>query len=243
MSQIHGVVVGLVTNVNDPEGRGRTKLNFPWLDPKHETALPAADESFACPSALAVGCDGRLVVADAALSLLLEVRPDDPCGKDGQALVTPLPGVGPEGSEYRLLRQPRGVALLPGGGVAVADTGNHRVQVFSPPPYALAHVWGAEDGLGRPRPGDGPREFRHPWAVAVGDCGTAHVVDRGNRRVQVIAADGTFRAEFGRDVLRDPTRLAVGPSGVVAVVDAATPRPAVWVFPRGAAPRPDEHRR
>jgi phage baseplate assembly protein gpV len=34
---MNGVVVGLVTNVNDPEGRGRIKLHFPWLDPKHET--------------------------------------------------------------------------------------------------------------------------------------------------------------------------------------------------------------
>jgi uncharacterized protein involved in type VI secretion and phage assembly len=37
MSQIHGVVVALVTNVDDREGRGRVKLHFPWLDPKHET--------------------------------------------------------------------------------------------------------------------------------------------------------------------------------------------------------------
>jgi hypothetical protein len=35
MSSINGVVVGLVTNVNDPEKLGRIKVNFPWLDPQY----------------------------------------------------------------------------------------------------------------------------------------------------------------------------------------------------------------
>jgi uncharacterized protein involved in type VI secretion and phage assembly len=34
MSQIHGVVVGLVTDVN---ADGRVKVHFPWLDETHET--------------------------------------------------------------------------------------------------------------------------------------------------------------------------------------------------------------
>jgi uncharacterized protein involved in type VI secretion and phage assembly len=37
MSQINGVVIGLVTNVNDPEKRGRIKVRFPWLADDHET--------------------------------------------------------------------------------------------------------------------------------------------------------------------------------------------------------------
>ena len=37
MSQINGVVIGLVTNVNDPEKNGRIKVRFPWLDDQHET--------------------------------------------------------------------------------------------------------------------------------------------------------------------------------------------------------------
>lgn len=32
-----GVVVGIVTNVNDPDTQGRVKLRFPWLDDKHES--------------------------------------------------------------------------------------------------------------------------------------------------------------------------------------------------------------
>ncbi len=37
MSQINGVVIGLVTNVNSPEKNGRIKVRFPWLDDQHET--------------------------------------------------------------------------------------------------------------------------------------------------------------------------------------------------------------
>ncbi|HTC13285.1 MAG TPA: phage baseplate assembly protein V [Chthoniobacterales bacterium] len=37
MSQINGVVIGLVTNVQDPNLNGRIKVHFPWLDDQHET--------------------------------------------------------------------------------------------------------------------------------------------------------------------------------------------------------------
>ncbi|MBV8281692.1 MAG: hypothetical protein JO347_06450 [Candidatus Eremiobacteraeota bacterium] len=37
MSLINGVVIGLVTNVKDPEKNGRIKVHFPWLDDNHET--------------------------------------------------------------------------------------------------------------------------------------------------------------------------------------------------------------
>jgi uncharacterized protein involved in type VI secretion and phage assembly len=37
MSVINGVVVGLVTNVDDKTGRGRIKVHFPWLAPDHES--------------------------------------------------------------------------------------------------------------------------------------------------------------------------------------------------------------
>lgn len=37
MNCINGVVVGLVTNVNDPKNMGRIKATFPWLNQTHET--------------------------------------------------------------------------------------------------------------------------------------------------------------------------------------------------------------
>ncbi len=37
MSQINGVVVGLVTNVEDRSSQGRIRVRFPWLTEQHET--------------------------------------------------------------------------------------------------------------------------------------------------------------------------------------------------------------
>jgi uncharacterized protein involved in type VI secretion and phage assembly len=35
---IHGVVIGIVTNNQDPDGLGRVRLCFPWLSPDDESA-------------------------------------------------------------------------------------------------------------------------------------------------------------------------------------------------------------
>src|SRR5579872_1368435 len=31
MSRIYGVVIALVTDVNDPDGQGKVRVNYPWL--------------------------------------------------------------------------------------------------------------------------------------------------------------------------------------------------------------------
>src|SRR5207245_7660465 len=121
----------------------------------------------------------------------------------------------------RQLHQPRGVAVLPSRSIVVADTANHRIQIFSPPPYALLQVWGATDGLGHPMPGQGRKEFRWPWAVAIDVADTVYVVDRGNHRIQKIQPDGTWLGDVGSDVPQDPTALALGPDGRTAGVVAA----------------------
>lgn len=191
-----------------------------------DAALPARE--LRCPSALSSDpCEG-LVVVDAALH---EVKKQGlggagclPDGRKQEARgLESLPAVGGAGSEARRFRQPRGVALLPSGGLVVADTGNHRVQVFSPPPYALSQVWGAQDADGNPAPGSARLEFRHPWAVVVDGKDIVHVVDRGNRRVQRIQLDGTWIDEFGAGFLVDPVRIARGPHGSIAIVDRGVP--------------------
>ena len=35
--RIYGVVVGVVTNNQDPDGLGRVKVRFPWLSEEHES--------------------------------------------------------------------------------------------------------------------------------------------------------------------------------------------------------------
>ena len=123
---------------------------------------------------------------------------------------------GGPGREPRRFQGPRGLALACDS-IVVGDTGNHRVQVFSPPPYALIQLWGRADGA----PGKGQGEFRWPWGVAADPRGNVYIADRGNGRVQKMARDGTWLAVLGAGILTDPTELAVGPCGTVAVVDGA----------------------
>lgn len=59
-SRIAGVVIGLVSNISDPESLGRVKVSFPWLDESHESdwarlALPWAGNGRGVFAALEVG--------------------------------------------------------------------------------------------------------------------------------------------------------------------------------------------
>ena len=70
----------------------------------------------------------------------------------------------------------RGIAFGPGGVIAVADGGNHRVQVFHAN-GTLAFALG-EAGVG-------PGKFYYPDGLAFGPGGVLAVSDMGNSRVQV----------------------------------------------------------
>lgn len=177
-----------------------------------------------CPSALAVDCDGTLFVLDAASATL---------GRVGPVCERAWSSLGGAGASARQFRSPHGVALLPNGSLAVADTGNHRVQVFAPVTEALVHSFGRSGQKGEPQRGSGPLEFHHPWDVAGDHDGNLFVADRGNRRVQVIGADGRWRCDLGVGVLQRPERLALSRDGVLAVVDAGLG--VVFLFNAGRA--------
>jgi DNA-binding beta-propeller fold protein YncE len=70
---------------------------------------------------------------------------------------------------------PRDVALDAGGRVYVADTGNKRVQVFSPEGEFVAQ-WGGGGVI--------PGRFEEPTGLAIGQEGDIYVADTWNRRVQ-----------------------------------------------------------
>jgi phage tail-like protein len=116
---------------------------FYRLDPLPGGALPVAALaalSRARPVAIAEGSDGRLYVL----------------GADGRIHVAPagcetalrvIRGVGGKGRDARHFRNAADIALLQGGALAVADSGDGAVKLFSAYPYALLAVTG---GLGRP---------------------------------------------------------------------------------------------
>ena len=74
------------------------------------------------------------------------------------------------------MRDSRGLALNAHGPVAVADTGNNRVQLFTMH-GKLRSVW-ANQG------------WRGPRDVAIDNTGTVYVADTGNNRVVELSPGG-----------------------------------------------------
>lgn len=113
------------------------------------------------------------------------------------------------------------MALLPDGGVVVADAYNNRIQIFEPDGRFRAK-WGGPLGLGIP--GRWPGWFRVATGVTVGPDGRIYAADFDNNRIQVFSVDGTLLGVFGdrgdaSARLARPTDVAVAPDGTIYVVD------------------------
>ena len=94
---------------------------------------------------------------------------------------------GKHGSGPGELNCPRGVTAREGGDIIVADTLNHRVQVFN-----MCALFKDEFG----KKGKGPGEFKQPTDVAVMKNGRIVVADSKNKRIQVFSEDYQFKYMF-----------------------------------------------
>ncbi|GGO94445.1 phage tail protein [Wenjunlia tyrosinilytica] len=178
--------------------------------PSGLAGLPAPDG----PAGLACADDGSVYSTD--LGRQRVVRADGCDGRTG-----PVACLGGPGGDPTRLRDPRGLLVHPGRrALLVADTGNHRLQVFDLATFQLIGVWG--------RPGTGPGRFDTPSALAADRSGHVYVIDRGNRRVQRFTSGGRpvpgfWRTLSGGTALADPVAVAVvaDPGGErVCVLDA-----------------------
>ena len=142
------------------------------------------------PADLAVAPDGTVYFSDPAGHLILRLD-----GCDGELSVVAC--VGGEGGAPAQLRAPRGL-LIPRHRPAlfVADSGNHRLQVFDLASGQLVDIWGQPSAAGDPQPGHAPGRFDTPWALAGDEAGNVYVVDSGNGRVQKFNRAGDVIPSF-----------------------------------------------
>jgi len=130
--------------------------------------------------------------------------------------------------------EPWGVAVGPTGRVYVADTWNHRVQVFDAEGGFLGQVgvFGQSGSDATSAPG----QFYGPRDVAVDRQGRVYVSDTGNKRIQVLDSALNYLYSFGgpgiaAGRLDEPVGLSIGPDNLLYVADTWNRR--VQVFTPG----------
>jgi len=117
--------------------------------------------------------------------------------------------------------EPSGVAVTPDNEIVVADTNNHRIQVFD------------REGNFKFQFGEvGKREGQllYPNRVAVvAATGDLVVTERApTHQVQIFTKFGQFVRKFGADVLQHPRGVAVDPWGRIVVVECKVMRVVIF---------------
>lgn len=185
--------------------------------PETLTELPNPDG----PAGIAVGPGGIVYYTDPTRHILLKIGPcPSPASaesrENGQPALSPCPGdrspahsltlselekpwspvacLGGRGEGGTQFDGPRGVfyhsirnALL------VADSGNHRIQLFDAGSHQLVDIWG--------QAGEEPGCFNQPRTLAGDTEGNIYVVDYGNRRVQKFDRWGEVLPAFREQVV------------------------------------------
>ena len=99
---------------------------------------------------------------------------------------------------------PTAMAVDPSGNILVADTGNGRIEKFSPTGTFVTSIG----------------QFEAPNGIAIDHTGNIYVAEIGSKhRVQKLGPDGTFIAQWAPG-LYGPRRITIGPDDSVYVVDS-----------------------
>lgn len=160
------------------------------------------------PAGVAVGDDGTVYFTDPQRHRVLTINTCD-------GAVADAPCLGGEGQLPTRFSAPRGLLFLRARrALFVADSGNHRVQIFDAQTLQLVGVWGSKDQASAPQPGDEPGSFDTPQSLAADREGNVYVADAGNSRVQKFDALGHVVESFAEASLAAmegaaPTEVAI----------------------------------
>jgi sugar lactone lactonase YvrE len=167
---------------------------------------------FTVPRAVTVTANGDVLVCEySRVDRVQSFRPSD------KAFQFAFGHPGRGNGEFN---RPEGLATDAQGRIYVADSCNHRIQVFSPTGHWLASYGG---------PGTGPGRMSYPYDIVVDGEGVQYVCEFGNSRIQIFNAKhesvgiiGGFGADPGR--FHNPWSLALDSNGNLYVADGANHR-------------------
>jgi DNA-binding beta-propeller fold protein YncE len=190
------------------------------------------------PAGLAIDSGGTIYFSDPAGNRIRRIL-----GCDGSTVPVPCMG-GADGTTG--FNSPRGLLVSPSRpALFVADSGNHRIQVFDIDAFQLVGIWGQTNLSSTPQPGSQPGQFHTPSALAGDSSGNVYIVDYGNQRVQKFGAGGQVIPSFWANAqasgsLQQPVDIAVlEANGAlwVIVVDMASAK--IFLFHGDGHPVPD----
>ncbi|XP_025094556.1 RING finger protein nhl-1-like [Pomacea canaliculata] len=147
--------------------------------------------------------------------------PRNKYNQKGQAMIR----FGERGNAERQFTWPRGVAVSPlDDNVYVADSSNHRVQIFDNTGCYIRSFG---------RYGQGEGEFDCLAGITVNGLGQVIIADRYNHRIQIFDRNGSFQSAFGSEGINDgqlnyPWGIACDNMGFIYVCDKENHR--VQVF-------------
>ena len=123
--------------------------------------------------------------------------------------------IGKEGWGEGMFQHPYGVAVSDGDEIVLADSDNHRVQVFDSNGTFL-RFFGRE--------GKNAGEFKYPFGVSINKDRNIFVADTNNHRIQILSWEGRHLGSFGGkgsldSQLLNPWGLSLDSTGNVIVAD------------------------
>jgi len=195
---------------------GSTPL--PWLGGVVPLQFPQ-QELAGKPADIAVAADGTLFLADTKNHAIVHI---DPAGtllyRWGSFSGSEQTPSAPTGT----FNEPWGIGLAPDGTIYVADTWNHRIQVFTAAGEYL-RSWGQFGQGVEPSGLFGPRD------VAVGHDGLIYVSDTGNKRIVVYTSEGEYVTQIGGEgdqlgKFVEPVGIAFSEAGDLYVADEGNRR-------------------
>lgn len=168
---------------------------------------------FQRPRDIAFGPDGSIYVADTENNRIQHLDAQGNVLNVWGSFADVSAGEAPGGT----FNQPWGIGVSPDGNVYVADTWNHRIQMFTASGEFIT-MWGI---LGQ---ADSLTSFWGPRDVAISQDGNVFVTDTGNKRIVIFDSNGIPISEFGESGIMpgqfdEPVGLAIGSEGQVYVAD------------------------
>jgi len=194
---------------------------------KEDLASPSSSESslgssagkeelgLKLPSGMDVSGKNEIVVADSQNGRIVWVTRE---GESGWKKVREVGRVGQGEGEFK---KPRDVAVnRKTKEILVADTFNHRIQIFDEEGVFKFAVGGR---------GKEPGEFNFPSGIAADESGAIYVCDTGNHRVQVFDEKGGFLREIrAKEGLMTPFGVDLFANGEVVVSENEKQRLSVF---------------